>query len=178
MSTVTALFPDRASAERAYDATIAMGCDQADITLLMSDETRTRDFSTADSVPDTDLELKAAQGAGNQSGGSSLGGPLGGTMGTLAPVLAAAGVFLLLPGFGIIAAGPLAVALTAAGSVGLAGGIIGALTHWGIPADRTEKYEAGVREGGILMGVTTRSDSASTAIQQQWTACGAEHIDT
>lgn len=99
---------------------------------------------------------------------------MGGTVGTLAPVLAAAGVFLLLPGLGIIAAGPLAIALTAAGSVGLAGGIIGALKHWGIPADRTEKYEAGVREGGILLGVETHSDIDTTAIKRIWTTCGAE----
>lgn len=178
MSTVTAIFPDRERAERAYEAAITLGCDKSDITVMMSDETRTRQFSTGSSTPDTELDAKAAKGTANESPGSELGGPVGGTMGTLAPVLAAAGVFLLLPGFGIIAAGPLAVALTAAGSVGLAGGIIGALTHWGIPADRTGKYEARVREGGILMGVETHSDEDIAAIKRLWTEAGAEHVES
>lgn len=177
MSTVTGLFPDRASAEHAYDAALALGCDAAAITVLMSDATRTRHFPTAGSSPATALDVKAAEGAEHTAGGSELGGPMGGTMGTLAPVLATAGVFLLLPGFGIIAAGPLAVAMAAAGSVGLAGGIIGALTHWGIPADRTARYEAGVREGRILMGAETRSEEDASTLKRQWTACGGEHVD-
>ncbi len=36
-------------------------------------------------------------------------------------------------GLGIVVAGPIVAALAAAGSVGLAGGLISALTHWGIP---------------------------------------------
>jgi hypothetical protein len=42
------------------------------------------------------------------------------------------------------AAGPIAVALTAAGAVGLAGALIGALTKWGIPQGRIEEYEKGI----------------------------------
>lgn len=178
MSMVTALFRTRHDAERAYEAAVSQGCDPADINVMMSDDTRARFFSPKTEVPDPGLDAKAAEDTSGQTSAPDLGGPAGGTMGTLAPVLAAAGVFLLLPGLGIIAAGPVAIALTAAGSVGLAGGIIGALTHWGIPADRTEKYEAGVRDGGILLGVKTRSTAETAAIEQEWAECGATFIDT
>ncbi len=58
---------------------------------------------------------------------------------------------MLVPG--LVFAGPIAIALTAAGAVGIAGGLIGALKDWGIPQDRVRDYESAVRNGAILIGV-------------------------
>ena len=43
---VTGLFPDRASAERAYQSASSRGYGKDDINLVMSDETRKRHFAT------------------------------------------------------------------------------------------------------------------------------------
>jgi Na+/glutamate symporter len=71
---------------------------------------------------------------------------------------------------------PVAIALAAAGTVGLVGGVIGALANWGIPADRAEEYEADIRKGAILMGVKTHSDSDTTYLKQQWRENGGRLI--
>lgn len=101
-----------------------------------------------------------------------LGGPAGGTLATVAPVLAVVGTLLLAPG--IVIAGPVTVALTAAGAVGIAGGLAGTLINWGIPKDHVERYEADIREGGILMGVKPRTDEDARALQSRWRTSGAE----
>lgn len=168
---ITGLFRDKDSAERAFRAATALGHEPADINVVMSDETRDRYFP-GDHPASTGLESKAAQTAEEPAKGEELGGPMGGTVGTMAPVLAAIGTLLLVPG--IIIAGPIAIALTAAGAVGLAGGLIGALTDWGIPKDRVRKYEEDVRSGGILMGVKPRSEQDAEQLRREWRASGGE----
>lgn len=174
MSIVTGLFRDRDGAERAYRSAIERGYDTSEITLVMSDETRNRYFSGASQIK-TDLGIKAAEDAEKEAA-TKLGGPLGGTLGTIGAALAALGAVFVLPGLGIVVAGPIAAALAAAGSVGLVGGLIGALTHWGMPNERIERYEKGVRDGGILMGVTPRSDEDAILLARQWKASGGEHV--
>jgi len=172
---LTALFKDARSTQSAYDATITHGYDPSDINLMMSEETRQRSF-TAGSVGDA-LAKKAQQSTERKADDDSValeaeeaGGPVGGTMGTLAPAAAAVGTVMLLPG--LLLAGPVAVALAAAGAVGLAGGLIGALTHWGIPKSRVEEYEQHIRDGGVLMGVKPRSQDDAAWLQKTWTNAG------
>ena len=162
---VTALFRSPDAAERAYRAALALGYEDADVNVVISDATRERLLSDA-SHPN--LTSNAAEGAENpeKGKGADLGGPAGGTLGTIAPVLAAVGTAVLIPG--LIIAGPIAIALTAAGAVGIAGGLIGALKDWGIPQERVRDYESAVRDGSILLGVKARSDEDAQRIEQQW----------
>jgi hypothetical protein len=173
MSVVTGISRTAKDAEGAYESARARGYADNDITVVMTEETRSRLFPAGTRSA---LNHKVAEEADNKTSPAELGGPKGGTMGTLAPVLAAAGVFLLLPGFGIIAAGPLAVALTAAGTVGLAGGLVGALTHWGIPPERTETYESSIRNGGILLGVNVHDAAELAYFREAWSRAGAELV--
>jgi hypothetical protein len=171
---VTGLFHDRDSAECAYQIALDIGYENSDINLVMSDETRER-FFPSERPAGTDLSAKAAEPTrGSSKLAHELGGPTGGTMGTIAPVLAAVGTLMLVPG--IAFAGPIAVALAAAGAVGLAGGLIGALSNWGIPHDRIQQYEKGIRGGGILLGVKPRSDNDASELERRWRACGGELI--
>jgi len=169
---VTGLFDDRTSAERAYLVAVERGYDKADVNVVISDEARARFFPSAS--PDDPLTSRAAEGPETPSGGSELGGPPGGTLATLAPAVAAVGTALLIPG--IVLAGPIAIALTAAGAVGLASGLIGALAKWGIPHDRLTQYETAVRDGGILLGVDARSAEDARYLEAQWTACGGKLV--
>ena len=106
---VTGLFPDRASAERAYESAHARGYDVGDVNMAMGDETRNRHFGAASEA--TEPGTKAGQGAG-------IGGAIGGTVGAVAAAIAAVGTSLVLPGLGLVVAGPIAAALAGAGAGG------------------------------------------------------------
>jgi hypothetical protein len=132
----------------------------------MSEETRNRSFPKDDPAR-TKLGTKAAEGAGT-------GAVVGGGLGALLAGLSAAGI--AVPGLPIIAMGTLAAALTGAGVGGGLGAIVGGLIGHGIPEDRARMYERGVREGGIVMGVTPRSQDDAQYFEREWAACGGEEI--
>lgn len=173
---VTGLFTDGDSAQQAFEAATDLGYDPSDVNLVMSDETRKRFFASSDVDPELRDKAQGTVEEGPSKPAHELGGPVGGTMGTIAPALAAVGTLLLVPG--IVIAGPVAVALTAAGAVGLTGGIVGAFTNWGIPKDRVEQYESDIRAGGVLMGVKARSDDDVRALKSRWRAAGAQLLDS
>ncbi len=174
--TVTALFNSSDGAERAYQSAIELGYEKSAINLVMSEETRKRFFSGKHRT-DTGLSDKVTDPMdGSTKLAHELGGPTGGAMSTIAPALAAAGTLVLIPG--IVLAGPIAVALVAAGAVGLAGGLIGALTDWGIREDRIHQYESGIRAGGIFIGVKAHSRGDAQELEQRWKACGGEWVHT
>lgn len=166
-SMVTGLFPDRTSAERAWQSATDLGYDKDDINVMMSDDTRERHFSDG-STAQTELGNKAAEGAG-------VGGAIGGTLGAIAAAVAAVGTSLVIPGLGLVVAGPAAAAIAGAGAGGVAGGLVGALVGWGIPEERVKEYEEGLNNGGILMGVTPRSDEDAERFTQQWSTHG-QHV--
>lgn len=157
---VTGLFRDRESAERAYQSASSRGYNTDDMNLVMSDETRTRHFSGVGGT-ETELGSKAAEGAG-------IGGAVGGTLGAIAAAVAAVGTSIVIPGLGLVIAGPLAAALAGAGAGAATGGLVGALIGWGIPEERVKKYEEGIKDGGILMGVKTRSDEDAKTLSGEW----------
>ena len=155
---LTGLFHDRDSAERAYQSMTDRGYSKDEVNLIMSDETRKKHFSDG---RETELGNKAAEGAG-------IGGAIGGTIGAIAAAVAAVGTTLLLPGLGLVIAGPVAAAVAGAGAGGVAGGLIGALVGWNMPEERIKDYEEGIKNGGILMGVKPRNDEDASYLEQDW----------
>jgi hypothetical protein len=170
---VTALFRNLDTAERAYRAAAALGYKPEDINVVVSDQTRNQLLSERHGAH-PNLSNNAAESDQQPDKGADLGGPAGGTLGTIAPVIAAVGTVVLIPG--LVLAGPIAVALMAAGAVGVAGGLIGALKDWGIPNDRVRDYEAAVREGGVLLGVTAQSEADAQQLERQWQAEGGRFV--
>ena len=163
---VTGLFRDRDSAERAYQSASSRGYSSGDVNIAMSDDTRKKYFA---GPATTELGNKAAEGAG-------VGGAIGGTIGAIAAAIAAVGTSLVIPGLGLVIAGPAAAALAGAGAGAAAGGILGALVGWGIPEERVKQYEKGIKEGGILMGVKPKSDDDARYLAQEWKTHKGEHI--
>ncbi|WP_164851271.1 hypothetical protein [Larkinella soli] len=148
---MTAIFNDRNSAEQAYNSLVQHGFSDKDINLVMSNDTRDRNFADRhEAGEDTDLGNKAMEKAG-------VGSAIGGTVGAIASAIAAIGTSLVIPGLGLVVAGPVAAALAGAGAGGLTGGLIGALVGSGIPKEHAEAYERGIKEGGIVIGVHARS---------------------
>lgn len=165
---VTGLFHDRDSAESAYQTVAERGYHRDDVNLVMSDATRLRHFPDHGELV-TELGTRAAEGAG-------IGGAIGGTLGAIAAAIAAVGTTLVLPGLGLVIAGPLAAAIAGAGAGTVTGGLVGALIGWGIPEERVKHYEAGIRDGGILLGVNTRNEDDARHFEQQWKAKNGEHV--
>ena len=158
---VTAMFNDRDSAEQAYNSLRSRGYSDKDVNLMMSDETRKKHFEAQhEEGNDTDLGDKAMEKAG-------VGSAIGGTIGATVAAIAAIGTSLALPGLGLIIAGPLAAGLAGAGAGGLTGGLIGALVGSGIPKERAEEYETGIKQGGIVMGVKPRNEEDARYLQDQ-----------
>jgi len=156
---VTGMFPDRDSAENAYHSLSERGYTKNDINLVMSEDTRKKYFSV--DSEDTEIGTKAAEGAGK-------GAAIGGTIGAIAGAIAAIGTSLVIPGLGILIAGPIAAGLAGAGAGGLTGGLVGALAGSGIPEARAKLYEEGVKKGNIVMAVHPKNEDDAKYIETNW----------
>lgn len=166
---LTGLFPDRASAELAYQGLVERGYDRDDVNLVMSDETRARHFPPDGTLLSTELGHKAAGGAG-------IGAGIGGALGAVVAAVAAVGGNVALPGLGLVIAGPIATTLVGAGAGGAAGGLLGALIGWGLPEERVKAYESGLRGGGILMGVRPRTEADAAHFEMLWRDANAQNL--
>lgn len=159
---VTGLFKSRVAAEAAVDAIIKRGHTRDDISVLMSDATKNKEFGV-------DTGTHVADGAG-------IGGAVGGAIGAVLAAIAAVGTTIVLPGLGLLVAGPIAAALAGAGAGGAAGGLIGALIGAGIPEHRARVYDAGLRAGGILLGVEAKDSDDAKKLEELLEDLGAEHV--
>lgn len=167
---VTGLYRSPEEAQRAYeDLTTRHGYTKDDISVMMSDETRTRHFAGAQPGAELAQGSKALEGAG-------VGSAIGGTVGAVLAGIAAIGTSILLPGIGLIVAGPLAAALAGAGAGGLTGGLLGALVGSGIPEDRAREYETGLKEGGILIGTSARDDAHAAQLEKDFQTYGGTGV--
>lgn len=122
---------------RAVEELKAQGYDQNDISIVAKD----RDEVEA---------VNAETGTKTEEGlvaGAATGGLLGGAAGLLAGVGA-----LAIPGIGpILAAGPIAAAITGAAVGAGTGGLAGALIGMGIPEDEADQYERDIKEGKLIV---------------------------
>ena len=164
---VTGLFRDRESAERAYRTVASRGYNNDEINVIMSDDARKKHFG--DDTVETELGNKAAEGAG-------IGSAIGGTLGAFAAAAAAVGTTLLIPGLGLVIAGPLAAGVAGAGAGGIAGGLVGALIGWGIPEEHVKHYEEGLKSGGILLSVKPHNEADAAYFEQDWKSHRAEDV--
>jgi len=159
---VTGIFGSRAAAEAAVKEINRRGYRQQDITVMMSEATRTKEFGI-------EAATKAAEGA-------AVGAAVGGTVGATLAGLVAIGTSLAIPGLGLVIAGPLAAALAGLGAGGATGGLVGLLIGTGIPENRARVYEAGLHEGGILLGVEAKSERDAGQLEQLFESLGAQQV--
>jgi len=159
---VTGFFKTRAAAEAAVDAIIKRGYTRDDISVLMSDATKNKEF--------------AVQTRSHAADGLGIGGAIGGTVGAVLAAIVAVGTAITIPGAGLVVAGPIAAALAGAGAGGATGGLIGLLVGTGIPEHRAKVYDSGVRGGGILLGVEAKSDEEVDKLEKLLEDIGAENV--
>jgi len=164
---VSAIFRDSDDAETAYRETRDHGYSQDEITVLMSEQARDEFFPTEDVV--VEKERRTLEGTG-------AGGAIGAAVGALAGAVAAIGSTILVPGLGLVVAGPLAAAIAGAGAGGVAGGLIGALIGTGMSEEKASVYRTAIEEGGIVMTVTPHNAEDAEWIADAWEDCGAEEV--
>ena len=164
---VSGIFDKVEDAEKAVLALQRRGFTREQITVLMSDELR-RQYLGTEAI-EIDKGTKAAEGLG-------AGGAIGGAIGAIVGAVAAAGTSLIIPGLGLVVAGPLAAALAGAGAGGVTGGLVGALIGAGMPEYEAKYYEERLKEGGIVVGVEARSEEEADAIEDELKDAGADDV--
>lgn len=165
---LSGMFRDRESTENAYNTLHERGYSKDDINLVMSDETRKNHYNEEGSE-NTEIGTKAAEHAGK-------GSAIGGSIGAVAGVIAAIGTSVVIPGLGILIAGPLAAGLAGAGAGGIAGGLIGALVGSGVPEARAKLYESGIKEGNVVISVTPKNEEDAEYLENNWKDNRGEEI--
>jgi hypothetical protein len=154
--TVTALFDDMTTAQRAVQDLVDAGFPRDNISLVANDASGTY-RSTVDRTDD----VRGDEGAG---------------FGAVAGALIGLGA-MLIPGIGpVVAAGPLVAALTGAGvgaaAGALTGGITASLVDFGLTEETAGHYAEGVRRGGTLLVIhadETRAGQAETILNHYGT---------
>lgn len=150
---VTSFYSDPVEADRAYGRLRDSDYPMDDVDVVMSNDTRDKYFA------DSEMGSKAAEGMG-------VGGAVGGGVGAALAAIFAVGSTIAIPGLGMVVAGPIAAALAGAGAGAAAGGLIGAMVGAGIPEDRAKEYEAGIREGGVLIGTRARDRADADSLNR------------
>jgi len=147
--TVVGLFDDWSTAQNVVQDLVNNGFAREDISVVANQP---------------EGELATAGETDTGMGGLAAGAGTGAVLGGVAGLLVGLGA-LAIPGFGpILAAGPLAAALTGAGIGAVAGGMIGALVDLGVPEEEAEYYAEGVRRGGTLVTVKTDDNMVDRAV--------------
>jgi hypothetical protein len=172
-SFVTGMYDSPETAGRAYeDLTTRHGYRPDDISVLMSEDTRSRyfgDVRPGEEFAKTGGGSKAAEGAG-------IGGGIGMGVGAAIGAIVAAATAIAIPGLGLVVAGPIAGAIAGAGAGGATGTIVGALVGAGIPEDRAAEYERGIKQGGIVLGTRPRDDAHAASLEKDFSSYGARDV--
>ena len=160
---LTGSFSDLESADKAYNSLRQRGYSEDEINVVMSEDTMKKYFD--EEKRESKVGTKAKEGAGTGAG-------IGGGVGAAAGIIAAIGTTVVIPGLGFAVAGPIAAGLAGAGGGGIAGGLVGALVGAGIPKERAEKYEKGLNEGNIVLGVQCRNEDDCRELEKEWNNYG------
>lgn len=152
---VTGIFSSYFEADQALTQLFNEGFAQNDISVIMSETTRDRFLAD---TKDTKTE-KRAEIAENTVDGASIGGVLGALIGGLT---AATG--FLIPGIGVLVAGPAIAALAGAGAGVSIGSVAGAFSETDYSEDDARRYENEIKQGKAVLVVHAKSDEqVSTA---------------
>lgn len=161
MSTVIGVFDDKERAKAAIEALEDEGFGEDELSVVAKDDSGGGDDDGGDGG---DMNMVNAD---DVTEGVAWGGGIGAVGGLLAGLGA-----LAIPGIGpIVAAGPLAAALSGAVAGGLAGGLI----DLGIPETEGQRFEQDVKEGRVLAVVEcdrSEADRAEELLRQH----GADEV--
>ena len=165
---LTAVIRDRLAANQAYDWLQQRGYSSSEINILMSDRTRAT-FSnkgTEGKIKSGDMSVEGVATVG------AIGTAVGATIGAIL----ALGTSVVVPGLGIVVAGPLLAGLAAGGAGAVTGGVVGGLVGLGIPESNAKAYEEALNNGGVVFGVVPHNKKDGDAIEEYFQKNGGENI--
>jgi hypothetical protein len=162
---ITGLFADHDVAEAAYTALMEKGYSREEISLVMSDDTRNKYFPSDTVLKDPAIAVKDPASIVLED--AAVGTAIGGSIGAVIAAIAAIGTSVVIPGFGVVIAGPIAAGLAGAGAGGIAGSILGALEGAGIAENRA-KLERKLEKGYIIIGFHPHSKEDARHFEQAW----------
>ena len=146
-------FDERAAAESAVERLTDLGFKRDEVSVVMNDDRRTRDFGGDDSA----VSAAAPDRGTNIAKGAAGGGMVGGTLAAIAAAVVGTGAVGLTVVTGGVAApfiaGPLAAALAAGGAGAAAGSVIGGLIGAGMPERDAQRVDRDVANGNIVISV-------------------------
>jgi len=151
MVDIAGVFDSRAEADAAIAKLLDTGFNKGNMSLIVADNVRHTIFAS----PTDDESTRATKGG-------AAGALFGGALGALIASLTLVGV-IVVPGSGLLVAGPLVVALSGAGAGALAGGVSGALISAGFAVDEAKRYENEIRHGKAVIVVHTTTEMADAA---------------
>jgi len=171
---VTKVFNDLDAAEHAYQYLMDNGYNRDEVSVVMSEEARNRlgkDSAIVSShneseVPDANEKVSGGVGVSTAAG-------------ALSGMVAAAGISMVAPGFGLIVLGPLAGLGAGLGAIlgGLFGIPFGELAERESDEKRQETdtdpethahYENSIRQGKVILSVEPRTAEDRARIAQEW----------
>ena len=168
---VSGIFNSTAQLNQATDSLDRMGLGN-DISLLMSEETRSYYGDTSKE------EIRGVEGFEHTSKmpeGTATGGLTGGILGAIIGGLTLVGS-ILIPGSGLLVAGPLVGAITG-GAIGVAtGGLLGALVGAGIPETEAKYYEESLKKEGNALLVAHVPKDMVKEVKETFKRCGAQSV--
>lgn len=170
--TLIGIFRDKQSANQAIQDLKDIGLDYKNMSIMV------KDLQWANEVV-KGKGVKIVEGA-------VMGAGTGAALGALTGLLVGLGT-ITIPGIGaLFIGGPIAAALGATGAAvtaisaatsgALAGGLLGALVGIGLPREVAEVYVERIKEGGVVLAVTTRTSEDETDVREVFTKNGAEDI--
>ena len=150
MQTVIGAFDNAAQAEKAAQDLVSAGIARDDISLVANN-------AGGQYAPVTETTTEGTTMTGHAVGhDATVGAEWGAGIGFLVGLTG-----LAIPGLGWIAgAGWLMGTLLGAGTGAVLGGLVGALTHVGVPADDAQRYNAAVQHGSVLLAIRASDDKA------------------
>lgn len=150
--TIVGFFPTRERAEAAVDELVRDGFLRDQISIIASrDQGTTKTTGDAPKIGPID-DIGSTSDTGEKA---VIGGMAGFVIGIAA---------LAIPGIGpVIAAGPLAMALTGAAAGAATGGLIGVLTNDGVPEEAAHRYTKAIGSGRVMVSVRTGADRVDQA---------------
>jgi hypothetical protein len=148
--TISRLYDDYASAERAVRDLEAAGVPRDDISIVASNADNWYSDKGRSDAPARRVD-RDADGTDDRAEGAGAGAGIGAAVGGVAGLLAGLGL-LAIPGLGpVVAAGWLASTAAGATAGAATGGIVGALMQAGVDEDEAHVYAEGIRRGGTLV---------------------------
>ncbi len=155
---VTATFKTRLDAENALRKIEALGVNEKQISMIMTDDTRGKSFNIEE-------HTKADEGA---VAGATAGGIIGGVLGAITTATA-----MVLPGLNLVVAGALMTTLAGIGAGAVAGGLVGGLIGLGIPEHEAKIYEDQIKDGAILLAVDAKDKAQKQKVENVF-----DNVDT